>query len=261
MFRHATSCLRKLPDVLIIGTEKGGTDTLYAQLAQHPQFTAPLNSSLHYFEENWHKNALWYRAHFPLRFQEKNQITGEKSTFYIYDPRAAERIKKLMPDVKIIALLRDPCDRAISHYFHYKNRGFEDLDIEEAFAKEEERITPLLDNMSETSLYRPGHPLKVYSYKSRGYYAQQIEQYFKHFDKEQIYIAKSEDYFADPLTTLKEIFAFLNIDPNFRPDDLSPRNTGRKREIPDVLYNNLKEHFKPHNAELSKLLGKNFTWD
>ena len=258
---HSTARLRKLPDFLIIGAEKGGTDTLFAQLLQHPQISSPLRTSLHYFEGNYNKGELWYRAHFPLALSSDKTITGEKSTFYIYDPRAPKRIHALIPQVKLIVLLREPVQRAISQYFHYKNKGHESMPIADAFEKEEERISHYLQNISASSLYPAGHPLKVFSYKSRGYYAEQITNYFQYFSQNQIHIEKSEDYFANPLKSLKNIYNFLNIDSDFEPKNLAPLNVGRKKNVSKEFVDGLRDHFKPHNERLSELLNKRIMWD
>ena len=259
---HSTPFLRPMPDFLITGVAKCGTESMWAALIQHPQIAQPHIHSIHYFDEVYYKNLNWYRSHFPIKrkFSDKC-ITGEKSTFYITHPYCAERIHKTLPDIKMIVLLRNPVDRAISQYGHFKARGYEELPVEEAMKQEEERIKPILAEMNEDSVYKAASPLKVYSYKTRGHYAEHLEKYFEYFKREQMLIIKSENFFSNPDDELKKIFEFLNIDTSIKIPDLRPVNTRiRKENVPDHVYDYLEEYFEPHNKKLQALLGDEFTW-
>lgn len=262
IYWHGTAQLRVLPDFLITGVAKGGTETLWATFKQHPQIIQPNRHSIHYFDEAINKPIKWYQAHFPLRASmPKGCITGEKSTYYFSHPLAAERIAKHLPDVKLIILLRNPVDRAISQYFHYHKRGHENLPIEDALKQEEKRLAPYLADICENSVYKPGHPMKVFSYKTRGHYAEQLEKYFKYFDPNQIKIVKSENFFLKPRETLQAIFEFLGIDPAVDIQNLEPRNVGeRNRRVPRIVYESLEKYYLPYNKKLQVMLGEEFTW-
>lgn len=259
---HGTAFLRPLPDFIITGVAKCGTESFWAAMMQHPQIAKPNIHSIHYFDEVYHKNLQWYQAHFPLKKRLSDKlITGEKSTFYISHPYCAERIHKVLPDVKLIVLLRNPVDRAVSQYGHFKSRGYEDLPIDEAMRQEEERIEPYLSTMDDKSVYKAGHPLKVYSYKARGHYAEHLKKYFEFFDRKQMKIIKSERFFSEPDDVLKETFEFLGINSDVKIPDLRPVNTRKRKEnVPDSTYDYLEEYFAPHNKKLQELLGEDFTW-
>ncbi|MFO7955055.1 sulfotransferase family protein [Thioalkalivibrio sp.] len=143
-YGEATWSKRGLPDFIIIGAQKSGTTSLYAYLSQHPQLFPSSTKEVHFFDggldpsvDTFKKGMPWYRAHFPLRKNMgANQRTFEASPLYIFNPLAPERIANVVPNVKIIALLRNPTERAISHFFHERRRGREPLAIDEALEKE-----------------------------------------------------------------------------------------------------------------------------
>ena len=148
-FRVTTSPLRMMPDFIIIGTQKGGTTSLYRYLIDHPNIAPIYIKEPHYFDIHFHKGIGWYRSHFPTavekyyaRHVEKHDlITGEASPYYLFHPRAPQRVAKTLPKAKLIILLRNPVDRAYSQYQHQlRQPGVEPLSFEEAIAYEEKRL-------------------------------------------------------------------------------------------------------------------------
>ncbi|MDT5271644.1 MAG: hypothetical protein QOH49_3830 [Acidobacteriota bacterium] len=135
-------------------------------------------------------------AHFPAR--------GESSPLYMYYPRAAERIRHYIPDAKLIAILRHPADRAYSQYLMKVRDWRERLNFADALAAEEQRI---LDGWSHH-----------WHFRQRGFYAAQLRPYFDLFKREQFRIYLYEDYVADPVGLMQDIFRFLNVDDSFVPD-------------------------------------------
>ena len=119
-----------LPGFLIIGAQKSGTTTLFAMLGTHPQLTRPTDKEVHYFSLHYERGEAWYRRHF------KGEIAFEASPYYIFHPAAPERIRATIPNAKLIAILRDPVQRSISHYFHSVLKGHETLPMLEALHAE-----------------------------------------------------------------------------------------------------------------------------
>ncbi len=109
-----------LPDFMIIGAPKCGTTSLFEYLCGHPNVARPRRKEIHYFDERFERGLAWYRRHFPL--VEKPQITGEATTAYLFAKNTPARAAALVPDAKLIAVLRDPVRRVISHYWHNKRR-------------------------------------------------------------------------------------------------------------------------------------------
>lgn len=255
----ATKC--SLPHFIIIGAMKAGTTSLYSYLIQHPQILPSNKKEIHYFDANYEMGTLWYRSHFPHQSKIKEGIiTGEASPYYLFHPFAPKRIFQLLPDVKLIIILRNPVDRAISHYFHEVRAKTEDMPIEKAIAIEEKRIEPDLKKMQANEYYY-GKIYQRHSYKKRGVYIDQLLNYMNYFSKEQVLILSSEDFFESPREILKEVFGFLNVNPAFIHSDLAPKNVGTYEDtISPSLRQYLISYFIPHNQRLYKYLRKDCGW-
>lgn len=255
--RKSTSKSRCLPDFIIIGAMKSGTSSLFHYLAQHPQVFSSFHKEPHYFDNHYDKGEQWYRAHFPLtREMSPDSKTGEASPLYIFNPLVANRIHQLVPNAKLIAILRNPVDRAISHYFHVVRNKRERLPMMEAFQSEDKRLQPALQDKD----YR--NPAFIrFSYKRRGLYREQLERYWQRFSKEQLLILNSEAFFENPEQVLRKVFRFLGIDEKFEVADLKPRNVASNRTDVDAeVYEYLQDYFEPHNEELFAELGERFPW-
>ncbi len=253
---------RALPDFIIVGAYKSGTSSLYSYLSQHPEVHPSWHKEVHFFDLNFHKGPMWYRSHFPLTsfLRIKGMITGEASPYYMFHPHAAKRIKDLLPDIKLIFILRNPVDRAISHYFHEVKANRESLLLEEALEKEKERIDQEYKVLLSNPLY-DGQAYQHFSYKKRGIYIDQILEYDNFFFSNQMLFLKSEDLFLNPLMTLKQVFRFIDIESNFMPGDLKPRNIGSgKLKVSENVYNYLQSYYLTHNKRLYDYLGRDLNW-
>ena len=188
----------RLPDFLVLGTQKGGTTTLQQLLSQHPGvFLAP-GKEVHYFSKHWEQPTAWYASHYEGAAPQ--QRCGDITPFYLFHPQAPQRIHSLLPNAQLIVLLRDPVERALSQYFHSVRLGFETLPLEDALAAEEERL-----NTGERQ------HLQEHSYVSRSRYLEQLDRYLELFPDQQLLVLQSEAFFADPTTTWRQIEAFLSL--------------------------------------------------
>jgi len=263
-YRRATWRSRSLPDFIIIGAQKSGTSSLYAYLAQHPQLLPSYKKEVHFFDgglipniDNFEKGQAWYRAHFPFRKNvSAHSRTFEASPLYIFNPLTPRRIFDLVPKIKLIAVLRNPTERAISHYFHEKRKGRESMPIKEALQEEEKRLEPVIDNKDYKNDIFIDH-----SYKSRGLYKQQIERFLNYFPWEQILVLNSEEFFSEPDNTLTQVFEFVGVDTGFKVKDLKPCGVANnKSEVDPDVYRYLNNYFLPHNQALYELVGKRCGW-
>ena len=118
------------PNFLIIGAQRCGTTSLYNYLIQHPQIVPSSKKEVHFFDLNFHLGQSWYEKHFPE--VSDNILTGEASPYYIFHPLCPKRIFDYDPSVKLIVILRNPIDRAYSHYRHIVRLGHEPLKFEDA---------------------------------------------------------------------------------------------------------------------------------
>ncbi len=263
-YKQRTGANRVFPDFIIIGAQKSGTTSLYSYLSQHPQLVPSINKEVHFFDgglnpnvDTFDKGEAWYRAHFPLnRNMSNNKKAFESSPLYIFNPFAPQRISKLIPEVKLIAILRNPVERTISHYFHEKRNDRESLPIMEALQSEEERMRPVFNEQDYKNNIFIHH-----SYKNRGLYHKQIKRYLNYFPMSNILVINSETLFTQPHDTLRRVYQFVGVDSEFIINNLTPRNVGSNRNAIDPnVYEYLEEYFRSHNQELYKLIGENYGW-
>ena len=193
-----------LPNFIICGTQRGGTTALYHYLKMHPEVYMSVKKEVHFFDLNFHRGVEWYSRFFSGARYGSYKAVGEASPLYMYLEEVPERIHSLLPEAKLIFILRHPVDRAYSHYWHEVKLGFEHLSFEEAVEREEERL-------KAGSLFARQH----YSYLDRGRYAAQLERYRKYFSKDQMLILINRDLRENTLATLQKVSEFLGIDPGF----------------------------------------------
>lgn len=250
-----TARFRKLPDFLIIGVAKGGTSSLYSYLSQHPDLELSREQEIHYFASFYNRGINYYRSFFPLKSSTK--MTGESSPYYFFHPQAPSRIKRDLPNARIILLLRDPVKRAYSNYNMVKSIDWV-KSFDEAVSIEKDRILPHHERIKTDPNYKNQHH-QTFSYITRGYYSEQLENWLKHYNREDILILKSEEFFQDPKNTLREVYAYLGIDEKY-PQDLTPKNSRVYEQLPDTDYQRYKRLFTEDAEKVRALLGDRFTW-
>src|SRR5436305_9139790 len=192
VYRAMTNRIRVLPDFLIIGGQRCGTSSLYYYLTEHPGIISASTKETHFFDESFSKGIEWYRAQFPSSFQKmyvtnvlkRDFLTGEGTPYYILYPHAPRRTFATVPQVKLIALLRNPVERAHSQYWIEVKAGFETLSFVEAIKTEQERIAGELEKMLQDENYY-GHSYRYFSYITRGIYVDQIQNLLRYSPKEQ----------------------------------------------------------------------------
>jgi hypothetical protein len=259
----ATAPVRTLPDFVIIGAKKCGTTFLYQLLVQHPRVKPALAKEVHYFDLNFRKGDNWYRSHFPLQMRtSRKYITGEASPYYLFHPHAPRRASAVVPDAKLIVLLRNPVDRAYSHYQHQvkrvKGEARETLTFEEAMEAEERILSREVSKMHQDEYYRSlSH--RTRSYLSRGIYIDQLLVWSGFFPKKQMLILKSEDLFNDTKNTLEGMLDFLEI-PHWAPEAYSIPNKREYTGVSPLIRQRLEEYYKPHNQRLYEYLGVDLGW-
>jgi Sulfotransferase domain len=265
LYKLLTNGIRLLPNFIIIGVQRGGTTSLHSYIARHPGVEA-LKKEVHFFDLNFSKGIGWYKAKFPYTFKHyfnrtHNQplITGEASPYYIFHPLAPQRIAQTLPEVKLIVLLRNPIDRAYSHYQMNIRNGLEALSFEEATAKEEDRLRGEREKIVAAEAYQSFNHRK-YSYLSRGIYVDQLKIWLNLFPREQFLILKSEDFYANSSATLEQVFSFLSL-PNREVKTSKKYNVASYPDINADTRKHLIEFFEPHNQRVYKYLGTNFGWD
>jgi len=251
---------RGLPAVLLIGAQKAGTTSLFHYLVRHPAVLAPSEKEIHYFDLNFGAGEDWYRAHFPAeRRLADGALTLDASPYYLAHPLAPERAAALLPAAKLIALLRDPVDRALSHYHHEVRGGRESLSLVAALdaeagrlAGEEERLRVI------PGYYSAAH--HRHSYLLRGLYLQQLQRWLRWYGRDRVLVLQSERLFRDPAAVTAAVLRFLALPPG--PEGrYGVFLQGRyERTAPGELRSRLAAFFQPHNRALYDWMGEEWDW-
>jgi hypothetical protein len=248
--RIETAYLRQLPDFVIIGTQRGGTTSLYRYLTEHPDVGSALRKEVHFFDRYYEKGMDWYLANFPMRGEVP--VVGEASPSYLFHPEVPQRARAAVSHAKFIVLLRNPVDRAYSHYQLVVRRGIETLSFEDAIDKEPERLNSSDDPASLTWRY--------YSYIKRGLYVDQLKRWMGVFPREQFLIIKSEDFYNNPERVLHQTLAYLGLRP-WSPVRFKAYHLAEYSDIDPVTRKHLGEYFAPYNQQLYAFLGRDLGWE
>ena len=248
---NITSPIRILPDFLIAGFNRSGTHSLFEYIGQHPNIKNASRREIHYFTLSYWRGLNWYKSYFPTKiykkqFENKNRtklLTGEATPHYIFHPLAIKRIKQLLPNVKLIIILRNPIDNAYSHYQHYKIAGIEKDTFEEAIKQDKQRYKILehlynSDQVKEHSLTQVKMP-----YVSYATYVNHIKRLLQIFPRKQILFIKNTELNENPQVVLKHIFDFLEIKQE-KIKDLKKHNIGKYENMKSKTRYELSEYFK-----------------
>jgi hypothetical protein len=219
-----------LPNFLIIGAAKSSTSAMYHYLKQHPNICMSLVKEPDFFayvkdlpvfcgpgDEMIRRRAVVQLADYQALFQDAREETalGEASTIYLssYHPhQTAENIHDHIPHVRLIAILRQPADRAYSNFSYYRQLGMEpEANFKQALAEEQTRLQ---------AGWRPG-----WRYRLNGLYYANLKPYFERFKREQIRVYVYDDWQSNPHQILRDVFGFLDVDETFTPDITKRHNT------------------------------------
>jgi hypothetical protein len=267
-----TAGQRSGPDFLILGTKRGGTTSLWNAMIGHPD-VLPLFPSLQeiksprYFDLNYHRGSRWYLSHFPthrerarhLRRTGQHAIAGEADPYYMFHPLAPARINADFPDVRVIISLRNPVDRAWSHYRERVGGGSEKLSFREALEAESARLE------GESLRIRQGAPAYVSfhhnhsSYLARGRYEEHLPAIIDTFGS-RLLILRAEDFYEQPRVEMRKVAQFLGLADFPVNSSIARYNQmpGRSMDAADRSF--LVEHFRPHVAALEAQLGLGMRW-
>ena len=241
------------PDFIIAGSSKCGTSSLYNYLSCHPQILLSHKKELDFFWQNFDKGLDWYLAHFPTITDRNDFLTGEATPNYLRFPLVAKRIKETCPDTKLIVLLRNPVERAISWHYHKVNSGLATGSLEDAISREMEE----LKTFDETQFMQGGYRKIDNIFSSLYYY--QFKVWLEYLPREQFLILKSEDFYSNTATVMELVYDFLNVYPQ-KLKKYHQINVGSYQEADSAIRETLAAYFQPYNQKLEELLGLKFNW-
>lgn len=244
--KEAEDCLPALPNLIIIGAMKCGTTALHGLLDRHPDIAMAKGKELNFFfgptgppgedaVSTWHRGLDWYAR----QFDGRAVIRGEASPGYTSPdhPEAAGRMAAVVPDARLVYLVRDPIDRAVSQYRHHRADGSESRPVAEA----------LLDPESQ--------------YVARGRFYERLVPFLGHFAPEQILIIAQEDLLTETDSYLKRIYRFLDMEPLDQPAPRAQRwnvSPGAEVAVPERVRGDLGRAFADDVARLRELTSQEF---
>lgn len=220
-------------------------------LGDHPSVGIPCVEEVHFFDRHFDRGINWYRAWFPFKASSKS-TSGESSPTYLMERVVPERVASLLPDVRLIVLLRDPVERAASHFSLRRGKGAEPEATLAAALKDEERRLQR----------RNRHPRdggSIDCYFEQGSYVKGLRRWLEHFAREQMLIINSDDFFADPAAVYDRTISFLDLS-HHRPDFLV-HNSAPRLIVEDETLVKLRELYRPLNAELEAEFGIRFDYE
>jgi len=260
-----TGSIRVLPDFLVIGAKRCGTTSLFYHLPEHPCISKSPYDNMGFFNDNFHLGINWYKSFFPTIFT-RNKIkskfgdcmTFDVTTTYMEEESTANNVYQTKPNMKIIVILRNPVDRAYSHYHVNVKEKSEKRSFEDAIFEEMNRIK------SERIIQNKNKNLRVFTpnnihYLKKGFYALQLKSWFKIFPREQILVLSTEEFQEDQNIIYKKIFDFLNI-PNMKIKSTEKMEKGNYIPMKHDTQNLLLDYFRQYNYELFELINSEFDW-
>jgi hypothetical protein len=269
-----------LPSFVIIGAMRSGTTSLFRHLSEHPAIRFSATKETHFFDLHFDRGLDWYESQFNSD-GAGDGIYGEATATYLYEPGAMDRLATALPDTKLVVSLRNPIDRAYSHYWLQRSRRRETLSFEDALAAEPERL-------AGASHRAP------FAYLGCSQYLDQLRHVRELYPAEQLHVLLFEDLADDPAGVYAPLCAFLGVDPTFQPESLgvqanrhvefrsrllqrvavrlpgAARRSLNKAIRKDEDYPSmdastrarLRDEFAPHNAALANWLGRDLSvWD
>jgi Sulfotransferase domain len=253
-----TSPCRPLPDFLVLGAQKAGTTALYEYLRRHPQITGPSWKEVSFFDRHWARGESWYRGNFPNLARTRGKLVSEASPSYVFHPLAPQRVQEVVPEARLIVLVRNPVDRALSQYNHEVALGREPLPFEEALDAEEERLRGEQERMAADPRYF-SREWWSHTYKARGRYAEQLQRWLAVFLREQLLVLPTDDLGSDPAQAHAQVLEFLGASPQRL--DSYPRVYEREYEpMKPETRERLAAEFEEPNRRLYELLGRDLGW-
>ena len=264
-FDHGENCTKVLPQALIVGVMKCGTEALSTFLAIHPDIAMQLKlQTVLFFNEHYMKGYDWYKSQMPC--SSEGQITIEKSPQYFTSRFVPERIHEMNSSMKLIMIVREPIKRAISHYAHV-------LNIKPGLYRYsfEKTITGPLGNIDSS-----------HETMSRSLYSVQLKRWLEYFKMDQIHIVNGDNFKVNQAKELKKIEKFLGLRQYITQDfftynsekgfycltrnvtgEMGCMASGKGRQHPEVspdMMDRLQRFFKPFNEEFFRIIGQRFDW-
>lgn len=242
-------------DYLIIGTQKGGTTSLNYYLSEHPNIMSSMIKEMPFWSNQIDRGLEWYFSHFPPIPPNYHCLVGEATPINFNSPEVAENLVKFFPNVKLILLLRNPIDRAVSHYYHWLSLKWELSSFDEVIQRE-------IDQLQDQTIdfWAKLNDSTFQGYLAKGLYIYFIEKWIKIFPREQFLILSSEEFYANPDQGTTKVLNFLGL-PEYHLSSYHQYNTRPYPPISESTRTLLNHYFQPYNQKLEDCLEMQFNWN
>ena len=256
---------RALPDFLIIGAQKSATTSLLTYIGRHSRVRLGGKKTAHFFDLNFHKGAEWYASHFPRvrpwpislflsgQRSERNWLTGESCPSYMFLPEVPQRVRQMLPDVKLIVILRNPVDRLVSQYQHERRKKRAGQDFEEFIAPSLGVEWPAKGDIQS---------LRQSCAVPRGFYADQLRHWQTFFPAQQFLVLSFDEMVKNSAAAMNKVFEFLGLEAQ-AVDTSQVHNSGGGATLPAVrpeLRTQLETLYRRKNKDLAELTGQESFW-
>jgi hypothetical protein len=266
----ATASFRPGPDLLVVGAKRAGTTSLWHYLRQHPGFlplypAAEHLKGLYYFDVHYDRGERWYRSHFftaawrAHRARELGHptVAAEASPYYLFHPLAAARAHELLPGARVVVLLRDPVERAYSHWKE-RSRHTESLTFAEALLAEPLRTAGeerrLVEDPTAVSFAH-----RHQTYVAQGCYSTPLRRWFDAYGRDRVEVVVAEELFARPQSVVERLWGQFGL-PAQPLTDVSAHNAAPSPDMDPAVRRQLRKFFLPEVARLELLLGRSLPW-
>ena len=261
----------RFPSFFILGAAKCGTSAVHAYLGRHPDICVSDPKEPFFFEAEYERGPAYYFNRYFAHWAGES-IVGESRHRNLYMPYTAERIFHFNSAAKLLVFVRNPVERAVSHWASRYFADKEPLALRSALEQDLERIQagisfedPRTQETYERTFNIEGRAF-LRTYVDSGYYMEQIERFLKLFPREQMRIVLQEDLASDPQGNMAELFAFVGADAARVPAGgyarVNESNPGMREHLDDDTAARLVKHYRPHNDRLAKFLGRSLDhWD
>ena len=268
-FQSNDSCIKRMPNCIMIGVEKAGTFALLTFLSAHPQVVRNTSyTEVYFFDRYYDKGLDWYREKMP--YSLPGQVVFEKTPSYFIRSEVPARILRTIPDIRLLLIVRNPVKRSISDYVMQK-------EIHHGVLKDFEKFV-----LHPSGQFEPASPFIQHSL-----YDFYLQRWLKYFSMDQIHVIDGDAFSSNPLEELKSIEKFLALDSFFTKDmfvfnttkqfyclktmnpergniitDCLKESKGRKHpKFSPLVIKKMKSFFRPHNEHFYNMTGQHFNWN
>lgn len=229
---------------------------MFRYLSAHPSVRRPLRKEIDYFSAHYGRPLSWYAAHFPLR---RATQTFDCTPQYFVHPLAPERCHDVLPDARLVVMLRDPVARLMSQYSHMRRHGFESLTLAEALAAEATRISEDLDAIRRDPAWNPKQFFR-FGYLARSRYGEQLDRWLQHYPRTSIHLLDFDEFVRSPDEEWTRLLDFLGLPMWVPPDFRNWSSPTPKPRTEEELLRQLRERLAPDTERLLAHSSRTFSW-